>query len=221
MSTATAAPRPTGGIRVRDRADVRRQIRLVVVFGLVALLCLVFWLTTADPTIQYALGERISQENPAKTLNGGPLLVACFVASLAALALAAANRVPRGWVGGVVYAVVGLSFLISFLIWNYGDQTGDFAVALTNPLPEDGPAGDAARPGSAGRLPVRALGGHQHRDRGPVPHGARSSPRWRPASSSARRWASSAASSPGWRWRPCSRGSRCASTSTRWSSASC
>jgi ABC-type uncharacterized transport system permease subunit len=135
MSTAVA-PRSSGEVRVRDRADVRRQVRLVVVFGLVALLCLVFWLTTSDPTIQYALGERISLDNPAKSLNGGPLLVACFVVSLAAVALAAANRVPRGWVGGVVYGVVGLSFLVSFLIWNYGDQTGNFAVALTNPLPE-------------------------------------------------------------------------------------
>jgi simple sugar transport system permease protein len=135
MSTATVAS-GSGEVAVRDRADVRRQIRLLVVFGLVALLCVVFWLTTDDPNIKYALGERISADNPAKPLDGGPLLVACIVVSLVAVALAAVNRVPRGWLGGVVYGVVGLAFLVSFLIWNYGDQTGEFAVALTNPLPE-------------------------------------------------------------------------------------
>ena len=134
MSTATMAP--AGTVEVRDRGDVRRQVKLVVVFGIVSLLCLAFWLTTSDPNIQYALGEKVSTDNPAKDLDGGPLLIACFVVSLAALALAILNRVPRGWVGGVVYGVVGLSFLVSFLIWNYGDQTGNFAVALTNPLPE-------------------------------------------------------------------------------------
>ena len=41
------------------------------------------------------------------------------------------GRLPLFTIG-----VVGLSFLVSFLIWNYGDQTGNFAVALTNPLPE-------------------------------------------------------------------------------------
>jgi general nucleoside transport system permease protein len=136
MSTAAVTRETVGEVSVRDRADVRRQIRLVVVFGIVALLCLVFWLTTDDAQIQYALGERISAENPAKSLNGEPFLIAAVVLSVVAVALAAVNRVPRGWLGGVVYAVVALAFLTSFLIWNYADQTGDFAVALTNPLPE-------------------------------------------------------------------------------------
>jgi simple sugar transport system permease protein len=121
---------------VRDRADVRRQIKLVSVFAIVALLCLYFWLSTSDPNIQYALGEKVSNDNPAKSLDGGPLLVACFVVSVAALLLAALNRVPRTWVGGVVYVVVGIAFFTSFLLWNYGDQTGAFDVVLTNPLPE-------------------------------------------------------------------------------------
>jgi general nucleoside transport system permease protein len=134
MSTATMAPTDT--VDVRDRGDVRRQVKLVVVFGIVSLLCLAFWLTTSDPHIQYALGEKVSRDNPAKSLNGGPLLIGCFLVSLVALALAALNRVPRSWLGGVVYVVVGAAFFVSFLLWNYGDQSGAFPAILTNPLPE-------------------------------------------------------------------------------------
>ena len=31
--------------------------------------------------------------------------------------------------------LVGVAFFVGFLVWSYADQTGDFAVALTNPLP--------------------------------------------------------------------------------------
>lgn len=141
MSTATTAPAATEDLVVRDRADIRRQIKLVVVFGIVALLCLVFWLTTDDPHILYALGERITADNPAEELNGGPLLIGSFVVALAAVVLAALNKVPKGWLGGVVYVLVGLAFFVGFMIWNYGDQAsggipGATGIALTNPLPE-------------------------------------------------------------------------------------
>jgi general nucleoside transport system permease protein len=103
MSTAAATRETVGEVSVRDRADVRRQIRLLVVFGLVALLCLVFWLTTDDAHIQYALGERISAENPAKSLNGEPLLIAALLLSVIAVALAAVlarrSRVRRRGAG--------------------------------------------------------------------------------------------------------------------------
>lgn len=134
MSTATMVR--TEDVVVRDRADVQRQIRLVVVFALAALLCLYFWLSTSDPNIRYALGEKISVDNPAKDLNGRPFLIGSFVVSVLALLLAIFNRVPKRWIGGTVYGLVGLAFLTGFLIWNYGDQTGAFSAALTNPLPE-------------------------------------------------------------------------------------
>jgi ABC-type uncharacterized transport system permease subunit len=135
MSTATMAP-TDGAVDVRDRGDVHRQVKLVVVFGIVSLLCLAFWLTTSDPNIQYALGAKVSRDNPAKDLDGGPLLIACFVVSLVTLALAIVNRVPRSWLGAAVYVVEGVVFFVGFLLWNYGDQTGSFPAILTNPLPE-------------------------------------------------------------------------------------
>jgi general nucleoside transport system permease protein len=140
MSTATMTAEPTGAVAVRDRTSLQRQVKVVVVFAIVALLCLLFWLTTDDANIQYALDEKISVDNPAKNLDGTFLLILSFAVAALALVLAVVaavvNWVPPAWLSVLVYVLVGLAFFTGFLIWNYGDQTGAFSVALTNPLPE-------------------------------------------------------------------------------------
>lgn len=132
---ASTAISTVGAVEVRDRADIRRQIRQVVVFGLVALSLVLFILTIDDPAITYTLGAGISQDTPAKDLNGGPLLWIALVVSLVALALAAVNRVPKGGWAVPVYGAVGLAFFTGFIIWGYSDQSGLLQIAVINPLP--------------------------------------------------------------------------------------
>jgi simple sugar transport system permease protein len=133
---ATAVAGPTALVEgVRDREDVRRQVKQVVVFALVALLVLLWTLVIKDHHVSYTLGERITLDAPAKTFDSSVLSWVAVVVSLAALALAAVNRVPKGWQGALVYGLVGLSFFVGFILWNYTDQSGAFQIAITNPLP--------------------------------------------------------------------------------------
>ena len=50
-------------VDVRDRADVRRQIKLVVVFAIVALLLLWFATDIDNPTVKYITGERVTADD--------------------------------------------------------------------------------------------------------------------------------------------------------------
>jgi len=134
MSTAVAVP--TAHVEgVRERDDVRRQVKQLVVFGLVAVLLLWFALTIKDHTIFYTFGEKITKEDPRSEADTTVVSWAAVVIAFLALALAAVNRVPKGWQGALVYGLVGLSFFAGFIVWNYTDQTGAFAAAFTNPLP--------------------------------------------------------------------------------------
>jgi len=133
--TAVAADTTTDVVEVRDRADVRRQVRQLVVFGIVVLFVLYFYLTIEDFEVSYTLGDRISLDNPAKPLNGQPLVIGSFVVALVALALAAVNKVPRGWLGALVYLLVGVAFFTGFIIWCYADQDLARPLAIVNPLP--------------------------------------------------------------------------------------
>lgn len=133
MSAAVATP--TDVVEVRDRADVQRQIKLVVVFGLVALLVALFAFSIDDPTVKYTLAERFSAENPPKDLNGKAVVWFFLVVSVVALGLALANRVPKGGLGMLVYLLVGVAFFASFIIWNYADQDIARPLAMVNPLP--------------------------------------------------------------------------------------
>lgn len=138
VTTAELSPSTGPGedqVDVRDRADVTRQVRLLVVFGLVAALVAFFLVDIDDPTIQYVLGERISRDNPAQDLDVTVPVVVSLVVVLAALALAAVNRVPRGGLGLVLYLLVGLAFFVGFIAWNYADQSGAVPSAFINPLP--------------------------------------------------------------------------------------
>jgi ABC-type uncharacterized transport system permease subunit len=134
MAIATAIS-TEGAVDVRDRVDVRRQVKLVSVFGLVLLLLLVFYWRVDDFHIVYTLGERVTLDNPSKTINARGIAVAGLVVSAAAVLLAAVNRVPKGALGWVVYFLVGLAFFSGFTIWCYADQTGSFSVAFINPFP--------------------------------------------------------------------------------------
>lgn len=120
---------------VRDRAQVRRRVRLVVVMAITAALLLYFALSIDDPTVQYVLGDRVSQEFPAKDLAAGPVVWVSFAVAVAALVLAVLDRVPRGWLGVVVYAATGLAFYFGFIVWAYADQGEGFQAAIANPLP--------------------------------------------------------------------------------------
>lgn len=134
MAVATAIS-DEGAVEVRDRNDVRRQIKLVVVFGLVTLALLFFTLAVDDFKITYTLGERISLDDPAKTVNAHAFVIVALVVALAALVLAALNRIPKGGLGILVYVLVGIAFFVGFLTWCYADQSGSFSVALINPFP--------------------------------------------------------------------------------------
>ena len=66
---------PTGAVSepepdVRDRADVRRQIRLVVTFAIALAVLVYFKLSIDNPDVTYVLGERITKEFKAKELDG-------------------------------------------------------------------------------------------------------------------------------------------------------
>jgi general nucleoside transport system permease protein len=134
MAVATAIS-TEGAVEVRDRGDVRRQVKLVSVFGLVLLLLLVFFWRVDDFHIVYTLGERVTLDDPAKTIDAKAIAVVGLVVAAAALLLAAVNRVPKGALGWLVYALVGLAFFSGFTIWCYADQTGSFSVAFINPFP--------------------------------------------------------------------------------------
>jgi simple sugar transport system permease protein len=120
---------------VRERADVRRQIKLVVVLGIATALLLYFAMSIENATVQYVLGERVSADFPPQELPAKPAAWGAFVVSLLALAVAAVNKVPRGALGVLFYVVVGLAFYTGFIVWAYSDQGEGFQAAIANPLP--------------------------------------------------------------------------------------
>jgi len=135
-STATLTADPgVDRVEVRDRADVSRQIKLAVVFALVAAATIFFAWAIDDPTVLYTFGERISRDEPAREMNGG--LVGWLSAAIAvgALVLAAVNRVPRGALGMVVFLLVGLAFFAGLIVWSYADQDLARPLAVVNLFP--------------------------------------------------------------------------------------
>jgi ABC-type uncharacterized transport system permease subunit len=131
---ATGAPEPAGDVEVRDRADVRRQIRLVSLFAGLTALLVYFYLSIDDFGMKYSLAERITKVDKPKDLDGQVIMIICLVIVVVALLLAALDRVPKGAVGLVVYVLVALAFFAAFIIWSYTDQEG-FARVFFNPLP--------------------------------------------------------------------------------------
>ncbi|WP_345458127.1 ABC transporter permease [Nocardioides marinquilinus] len=130
------APSSGTGPQVRDRADVRRQRRLIVVFGIVALLVGYFYLDIDDFEIQYSLAERITKEDRPQPWDTQLMMIVCLVVVVVSLVLALVNRVPRNAWAGVLFVLVGVAFLAAFIIWNFTDQDGAVARTFFNPLPE-------------------------------------------------------------------------------------
>ena len=64
---APAAPQPE--TEVRDRADIRRQIRLMVTMAIVFVLLVYFALAIESPHVSYILGERVTKEFQPKALT--------------------------------------------------------------------------------------------------------------------------------------------------------
>ncbi len=122
-------------VEVRDRADIQRQIKLVVVFALVTVSLLFFALAIKDPQVAYVLGEGITADDPGTVINGGVIVWFAFGLSLVALVLAALNKVPKGVLGVVVFLLVGVSFFSGLVIWSYADQDLARPLVITNPLP--------------------------------------------------------------------------------------
>lgn len=131
----TAPARSDDAPRVRDRTDVHRQVKLVVVLALVAVALLYFAVSIENSTVQYVLGDRVSAEFPPHTLQAKPVAWVAFAVVMGALGLAAANKVPRGWAGTALYVGVGVAFYFGFIVWAYADQTGGFQASIANPLP--------------------------------------------------------------------------------------
>ena len=127
---ATAPEEPV----VRDRADVRRQIKLIVVMGIVAALLLYFALAIDDSTVQYVLGERVSKEFPPHDLPTAPVVWTAFAVAVVSLVLALLNRL-HGWVGVTAFLLTGLAFYAGFIVWAYSDQGEGFQASIANPLP--------------------------------------------------------------------------------------
>jgi ABC-type uncharacterized transport system permease subunit len=128
---AASAPEP----QVRDRADVRRQIKLIVVLGLVLLAEVWFKLEIDDPNVAHLFKGPRTKDNLPVEFDGS--LVSWIAVGLTAvgLVLAIANRFPRGVPGVLLAIIVGIGFYGAFLMWAYADPISTFAPAMTNPIP--------------------------------------------------------------------------------------
>jgi len=129
---------PRASVTVRDRADVLRQVKLVVVLAAATVLAVLFALSVDDPSVFYTLAERATPD-ARRELNA--VVVAWVAAGVLVLVLTAAalDRIPRGWVSGVVFLVAGLAFYAGFLMWYFADQRGTAglgAITIVNPLPQ-------------------------------------------------------------------------------------
>jgi len=122
-------------VDVRDRTDIARQLKLVVVFALVGCATIFFAWAIDNPTVLYTLGERISQDEPAREMNGRVVAWLAALVALVALVLAAVNRVPRGALGMAVFLLVGVAFFTGLIIWSFADQSLGRPLAIVNPLP--------------------------------------------------------------------------------------
>jgi len=129
MTTTTPADVDIEG--VRSRADVVTQVKILVIFALAAACLLYFALDIDDPTVRLLRGQRITADDPGVLFDGRRVIWICLVLCVAALVPPALNR-WRGAGTVLLSVVVGASFLIGFIIWNYADQAGSLAIA--NPL---------------------------------------------------------------------------------------
>ncbi|MDN5894275.1 MAG: ABC transporter permease [Nocardioides sp.] len=137
MSTGTdvlAGPAGPDVKNVRDRADVRRQVRFLVIYGLAALVLLGFALSIDNPTVAYSLAPKFDINDPPRDVNGLRIVWITFAITALALVAAVLNRIPRSVWGALISVVVGLSFYVGLTVWYFADQT-ETNFFITNPLP--------------------------------------------------------------------------------------
>ena len=132
---APAAGTPVEEPQVRDRADVARQIRLVITFAISLALLIYFALSIENTTVTYILSEKVSVDDKPKELTTTWVSWGAVAVSAVALVLAAVNRFPRRWLGVLLALLVGITFYLGFLMWAYADQGGGFQAAIANPIP--------------------------------------------------------------------------------------
>jgi len=136
VMTSASMPIPgerhTADVDVRDRADLYRQIKLVVVSVLAVGLLVYFWLSTADPHVLFGARQTAGgwlggggASKPPKEVDITPVQIACIVLAAAVLVLSVLNRVPKGWKGAVVYVLLGAAFFVSFYLWVFVDQPAE------------------------------------------------------------------------------------------------
>ena len=129
---ATDAPDPD----VRDRADIRRQVKLVVVLTIVLVAEIWFKLAIDDPEVTQILkGSPRETGEPPVAFDGTAVSWTAVGLTVVGLLLAVVNRYPRAWAGVLLGVVIGVGFYAAFLMWAYADPTGAFAPAIANPIP--------------------------------------------------------------------------------------
>jgi simple sugar transport system permease protein len=139
-ATSTPVTNPGGpvdagaGATLRSPADVRRRVKVVVLFALVAALLLWFALDIHDPTVSLLTGDRVTATDRGHAFNGRTVVWICLALTLVALAVGALDRLRGPWLVLVSF-LVGTAFLVGFVIWNYADQTSGLGLVILNPLP--------------------------------------------------------------------------------------
>ena len=135
MSTATATPRAVETLQVRDPAETQRRIKMGGTLLLLAALIFCFWWSIEDEKVFYLLsGERTRDTEPGELATHSVTLV-CGVLVLAASVAAILGLIRRGAVTLISMLVVGVAFLLCFVIWAYADLDVAFEPWITNPLP--------------------------------------------------------------------------------------
>jgi ABC-type uncharacterized transport system permease subunit len=120
---------------VRDPNEVRRRIKLGVGFGIAALLLLWFWLSIDGGHVQYILEEKRTADSAPHELASKATTLVCGLVCAAAAILGGLGSIRKGWMTVTSSLVVGVLFVLGFVVWAYSDQAGDFQILITNPLP--------------------------------------------------------------------------------------
>jgi simple sugar transport system permease protein len=136
MSAAELAPeRVVDEPVIRDPNEIRRRIKLGVGYGVATILLIWFWIAIDGGHVQYILDEKRLADSTIHELPSKGTTLLCAVVCLAATVLGALGLVRKGWMTVVVSLVVGVMFILGFVVWAYSDQEGDFQILITNPLP--------------------------------------------------------------------------------------
>ncbi|MBA2772470.1 MAG: ABC transporter permease [Nocardioidaceae bacterium] len=135
MSTVTSLRTPDATDTVRDPAEMQRRVKLTVTLLLVSAIIFYFWWTIDDEQVFYLLsGERTRDTVPGE-ISTHPVTLTCGIVVLVAAVAAALGLMRHGATTLISMLVVGLAFLLCFVVWAYSDLDVAFKPWITNPLP--------------------------------------------------------------------------------------